>query len=321
MESVGQLVTFAKELFDESFLPVIATDNKAEGFYKTVYVNPAFCHITGFSEDELLGQSPSILQGPRSNPRTLRQLAKSLQKGEGFTGVSFNYRKDKTTYPVRWNITPFKNDANQVIGFFSVQRDLSHAWAILNNLTKENKALKKKMARLEANSLSSVSKNSSDDIFFDFDDAVNDIVPTLNRPALSAREYLLDSPIDKDDLAAIEDTLYELQSLIILHVESLDDIAECQKIVSLINEFSKQISFLIEFIDVSDAIEKLSVAFDELKSKKISGIALQSLRELVEELCTWFVNIFVDQTSDDIHSLDASIIASARQIIVFLKMG
>jgi len=143
------LIHATTQLFDQSFLPVLATDNKTDGYYKIIYANEAFCEVTGYRQDELVGQSPSMLQGKRSNQRTLRLLGEALEQGEGFTGISFNYRKDKTVYPVRWTITPFKDAGDQIVGFVSVQRDLTYAWKILNSLTGENKALKRELESLK----------------------------------------------------------------------------------------------------------------------------------------------------------------------------
>ncbi|WP_164084723.1 PAS domain-containing protein [Alteromonas flava] len=324
MTSLKQLIHFASQVFDEYLLPVIATDNKTDGYYKIIYVNIAFCQITGYSPSELLGKSPSILQGERSNQRTLRLLEESLLKGNGFSGVSFNYRKNNEAYPVRWNITPFKDDDGIVLGFLSVQRDLSGAWNLLNKLTKENKALKR-----ELNALKSSDKHASPDksahevadgLFFDFDAHEESSIPIIQKEAINAQTFIENALIEEDELRAIDDILCELQALIIMHIESLDNLDECNRMTSLVSEFSRHISFLIEFTEVSDAISELSVAFDEAESKTISEIVLQSLRELVDELCLWFKNIFIEQSSNDIHALDASIIANSKQIMMFLNV-
>jgi PAS domain-containing protein len=39
-----------------------------------VYANRAFCQLTGYRVEELVGRSPRILQGPKTDPNVLRSL-------------------------------------------------------------------------------------------------------------------------------------------------------------------------------------------------------------------------------------------------------
>ena len=48
---------------EESFNSVMITE--AGPGYPIIYVNPACCELTGYGPDELIGKSPSLLQGPR----------------------------------------------------------------------------------------------------------------------------------------------------------------------------------------------------------------------------------------------------------------
>ena len=67
-----------------------------------VYVNPAFTRMTGWEPEELLGESPRILQGPKTTRNTLDRLRAQLQKGEAFEGEDINYRKDGTPFYIDW---------------------------------------------------------------------------------------------------------------------------------------------------------------------------------------------------------------------------
>ncbi|NJK38904.1 MAG: PAS domain-containing protein [Oscillatoriales cyanobacterium RM2_1_1] len=52
---------------------VITTSNLAPPGPVIIYVNRAFTEITGYSPEEVLGQTPRILQGPKTNRRVLNQ--------------------------------------------------------------------------------------------------------------------------------------------------------------------------------------------------------------------------------------------------------
>jgi len=96
------------------------------------------------------------------------------------------------------------------------------------------------------------------------------------------------SPIDDDERIAINETLCELLALVLLHIENLDNLDECHEIANLINEFATRISLIIEFNEVADAIAELAMVIKSEDEQRFNEIVLYSLRELTEELRTWF---------------------------------
>lgn len=90
-----------------------------------VYVNPALCEQTGYTAEELLGQTPRILQGPATDRAVLQRLRASIAQGSSFEGQAFNYRKDGTPYLVHWRISPVLDEREQITHYVSVQRDIT----------------------------------------------------------------------------------------------------------------------------------------------------------------------------------------------------
>ncbi|MGM0517839.1 MAG: sensor domain-containing diguanylate cyclase, partial [Pseudomonadota bacterium] len=90
-----------------------------------VYANPAFCRMAGYSEDELIGRSPRILQGPRTSRALLDRLREALEDGQPFSARTVNYRKDGTPYDVEWSISPVRGPDGSVTHYVSVQRDVT----------------------------------------------------------------------------------------------------------------------------------------------------------------------------------------------------
>lgn len=88
-----------------------------------VYVNQAFCAMTGYAADEVLGCSPRILQGPKTDRAVLDRLRASLEAGEPFAGEAVNYRKDGTPFVLEWNIRPIRDASGTVTHWVSAQRD------------------------------------------------------------------------------------------------------------------------------------------------------------------------------------------------------
>ena len=111
---------------EQSFNAVMMTDAEPGPHGpRILYVNPAFCRMSGYSEEELLGRTPRILQGPATNPDVLARLRDCLRDGTFFSGSTVNYRKDGTRYVVRWNLIPIYDRWGEISHFVSVQQDLT----------------------------------------------------------------------------------------------------------------------------------------------------------------------------------------------------
>lgn len=52
--------------------------------------------------DEELGKTPRILQGALSDKVQLDELKNALNRGEKFSGVTMNYRKDGSCFKMAW---------------------------------------------------------------------------------------------------------------------------------------------------------------------------------------------------------------------------
>jgi two-component system, cell cycle sensor histidine kinase and response regulator CckA len=61
---------------------------------RILFVNPAFCAMTGYAADEVIGRTPRLFQGPETNRAVLEQLREDLTAGRPFHGEVINYRKD-----------------------------------------------------------------------------------------------------------------------------------------------------------------------------------------------------------------------------------
>ena len=105
---------------EESFNSVMITEAKP-GF-PVVYVNPAFCDLTGYGPHEVVGKSPSILQGPNTDQEVLDRLNKNIEEGELFHGQAINYRKDGSEFMMDWKIAPIRNEEDEITHYLAIQQ-------------------------------------------------------------------------------------------------------------------------------------------------------------------------------------------------------
>lgn len=92
---------------------------------KIVYVNDGFTKMTGYTKDEVLGKTPRILQGEKTDRHVLDRLKERLIEGQAFFGHTVNYKKDGTEFINQWDIHPLTNKNGEITHWVSYQRDIT----------------------------------------------------------------------------------------------------------------------------------------------------------------------------------------------------
>jgi len=92
---------------------------------RIVYVNDGFTRMTGYSKEEVIGKTPRILQGPKTDKAVLKKLKERLQAGKSFFGQAVNYRKDGSEFVNQWDIHPLTDDEGNVTHWVSYQHDIT----------------------------------------------------------------------------------------------------------------------------------------------------------------------------------------------------
>lgn len=115
--------------FEHLYNAMVITDADFDGGPYIQRCNPAFCAMTGYTEEELIGQSPRILQGPDTDRKVIDQLTHKIRAGEFFEGSTINYRKDGLSYVVQWNISPVRDADGTIVAYISIQQDITARFA------------------------------------------------------------------------------------------------------------------------------------------------------------------------------------------------
>ena len=120
---------------------VVLTD--AKGYM--IWVNAGFTRLTGYTLDEAIGRKPgALLQGPETNPATVRYMHEQLAKGEGLKVQLINYNKKGGKYWLASEIQPIRNEAGDIINFMAIQSDITER-KNSENLLLETSALQRAM--------------------------------------------------------------------------------------------------------------------------------------------------------------------------------
>ena len=89
------------------------------------YVNPAFTRMTGYTLEEVLGKTPRILQGEKTDRATLDRIRTALRNWQSVRADLINYRKDGTEFWVELSIVPIADESGWFTHWVAVQRDIS----------------------------------------------------------------------------------------------------------------------------------------------------------------------------------------------------
>jgi len=92
-----------------------------------VYVNPEFCHVTGYSKGEATGRNCRFLQGPKTEPESVAIIQDSLRRGADCYVRITNYRKSGEPFQNLLTLRPVQ-DSNGVLRFcFGVQFEVTRS--------------------------------------------------------------------------------------------------------------------------------------------------------------------------------------------------
>ena len=92
---------------------------------RIVFVNEAFERRTGYAREEVLGRSPRLLQGPRTQRDRLDQIRGAMQQWAPVRVDLVNYRKDGEPYWVDLDISPVWDQARRLTHWVAVGRDIT----------------------------------------------------------------------------------------------------------------------------------------------------------------------------------------------------
>ena len=91
---------------------------------RIVYVNASFTQRTGFAFDEVVGHTPRLLQGPRTQRAELDRIRRALEQRQSVRAELINYTRRGEEFWVELDITPLMDENGEVTHFVSVQRDI-----------------------------------------------------------------------------------------------------------------------------------------------------------------------------------------------------
>ena len=114
---------------------VIITD--ATGIIQ--YVNPAQEILSGYSSDELIGQTPNIFKSDEYDDSFYWNLWATINAGNVWSGRFINRKKDGTEYHEDASISPVYDETGKLTNFVAVKRDVTKQLLLQEQLFQSQK--------------------------------------------------------------------------------------------------------------------------------------------------------------------------------------
>ncbi len=111
----------AATVFESTREGIMVTDAKR----RITMVNRAFCEMSGYSEDELLGQSPAMLRSGRNKRNFYTAMWRSIRETGYWQGEIWDRRKDGELLPVLLSINALRDAGGKLTGYVGVFTDIS----------------------------------------------------------------------------------------------------------------------------------------------------------------------------------------------------
>lgn len=92
---------------------------------RIIYVNEAFTKMTGYSAEEVIGKSPRILQGPKTDRKELKRLGEALRKWEPCEVTVINYKKNGDEFWINFSVSPVADEKGWYTHWISIERDVT----------------------------------------------------------------------------------------------------------------------------------------------------------------------------------------------------
>ena len=138
--SAENALSLFEQVLDHLEEGVIVTDSgDGDRGPSICYANRAFSRMTGYPSDELIGRSPRLLQGPRTDTDITARLKNLYEDGDRTRGESVNYRKDGSEFVMHWQVFPVAGDEGRTTHYIGIHKDISRIRRLEENLLQAQK--------------------------------------------------------------------------------------------------------------------------------------------------------------------------------------
>jgi PAS domain S-box-containing protein len=126
-------------------MPMMVTDATLPG-NPIIFANAAFIELSGYSEDELLGQDPHFMNGADTEPAAIDRYEAAIKGGRDETLEILQYRKDAMPFRAMLFASPLNDGQGRVTNHFLSYLDITRRFDAEEQLRSLTADLEKRVA-------------------------------------------------------------------------------------------------------------------------------------------------------------------------------
>lgn len=109
----------------EKAIDVSTILSRADIHGNITYVNQAYCEVSGYTEEELIGKSFAKFRHPENPSRLYEEIPQSVLVGNSWNGEMKQMAKDGSTYYINTTVVPIMDANDNLIEYMSISRNVT----------------------------------------------------------------------------------------------------------------------------------------------------------------------------------------------------
>lgn len=122
-KAVDEKLKLSSRVFSETHEGIIITDVTGT----IVDVNPAFCNVTEYSREDVIGEKPGILNSGKQGPEFYKKMWQTLATQGHWQGEVWNRKKGGALYAELLTVSSLYNDEGDIINYVGIFTDITHS--------------------------------------------------------------------------------------------------------------------------------------------------------------------------------------------------
>lgn len=162
------------------------------------YVNDAFCQVSGYQREELLGKNHNIVRDPDAEDSFFKLMWETITNKQVWQGNVKNRKKNGEFFVAKTTIVPIMNNKNEILEYIAIRQDIT-------DLYEQEKYLKRRVDEEVKKNLNEVKFSSIGKMAAGITHEINTPLTYIKGnlelmiqdihsldPSLKAREYLIE---------------------------------------------------------------------------------------------------------------------------------